>query len=87
MKIIKLDNRYKCYKQGFTHAISFTFFTEDAINIERYLYNKYGHSSTRGQWYAWFGKRCNYRRPFYIAVRHESIITMILLSVDHTAQQ
>lgn len=91
MKVVKLNRRYKAYKEGFTHALRFNSWSKEAGEIEQILTTRYGsqynwyklHSNS--QWTSGFGHRSNKydTRPYWINLRKESDITMILLSGNY----
>jgi len=91
MKVVKLDRRYKAYKEGFTHALRFDHWEKHAGDIEQFLTKRYGsqynwykrHSNS--QWSSNFGSRPSRSdsRPFWINLRNETDISMILLSGNY----
>jgi hypothetical protein len=82
MKVVKLDNRHRLYKEGFTHAFRFTSWSDEARKIERVLSNKLG--SQYAHWPKWkshWGKAVPMGgRPYWLGVREEKVITQVLLS-------
>ena len=85
MKIIKLDKRHREYRHGFTHAFRFDSYCANAMDIERYLKRAYP-GGERIKWCSYFGTRNNYTRysVYWVCVRNDAILTMALLSIDHT---
>lgn len=89
MKVVKLNRRYKAYKEGFTHALRFDHWEKHAGDIEQFLTNRYGSQYSwqrdRGQWSSNFGSRPSRSdsRPFWINLKNEADITMILLSGNY----
>ena len=91
MKIIRLNRRYNMYDLGYTHALRWDLW--DSKTCSRYesilgeLYGWHGYSRTsHAQWYSGFGSRGNRglngpRRPYFIYVRNEAMITSVLLAV------
>jgi hypothetical protein len=86
MKIVKLNRRYNMYDCGYTHALRWD--SWDSKTCSRYekvlgdLYGWHGYSETRAQWYSGFGSRKGGgRRPYFIYVRSEAMLTTMLLSV------
>jgi len=89
MKIVKLNRRYTAYKSGFTHALRFTTWGKSAGEIEQFLTKRYGHQYSwqreRGQWSSNFGSppRGETVRPYWINLKNEADISMILLSGNY----
>lgn len=90
MKVVKLNRRFKQFKeQGHTVALRFPHgFTNDAQEIEKICRQRFnGHGWLRSHsWYGYYGDR-NVRtlsRPYWITFRHESDLTLVLLSADLT---
>jgi hypothetical protein len=90
MKVIKLDRRYKAFAQGFTHALKFQFRDRQALEVETILRDRYVYNGFDPAWQSHTGKRVpvllSYSYPareWWIDLRHESDITLILLMVDH----
>ena len=84
MKVIKLDNRYKQYKEH-RHQVGFRFesWTDRAHQMERILRGMYqsGGWDRGGDWYSYFGTAPSRTgtRPFFITMRDESVSSMVLL--------
>jgi hypothetical protein len=89
MKIIKLDNRYKYFKFGFTHAFKFDKWDATSRQLESFMISQYGpepcyhHQKMRHNWIGYYGKFGSNRFPYWICVKNEAAITMALLSIDH----
>jgi hypothetical protein len=91
MKVVKLNRRYKAYKEGFTHALRLISWSKEAGEIEQFLTTRYGSQYNwytqpgNRQWSSGFGHRSSKydTRPFWINLRNESDITMILLSGNY----
>jgi hypothetical protein len=90
MKIVKLNRRYKAFAQGFTHALKFEQQTWRSREVETILRARYVYNGGDPAWQACAGKRIpsptRYglrRQEWWINLRHESDITLILLMVDH----
>ena len=87
MKIVRLNRRYNMYELGYTHALRWDEWSSKTCSrYEKVLENAYGwHHFDRGRsthWFSGFGHRvsgCN-RRPYFIYVRSEAILTAILLA-------
>lgn len=84
MKVIKLDNRHRLYKEGFTHAFRFNGFEKEYTAIENVFSRKYGYSWNNSKcWGTYWGKTSkNGSRVIWIGVRNESLVTQALLSVQ-----
>jgi len=90
MKVIKLDRRYKAFAQGFTHALKFEQRTWRFDKVQHILHDRYEYNGYDPAWQGRAGKHI--RNPYHpgftmqewwIDLRHESDITLILLMVDH----
>lgn len=95
MKIVKLDNRYKAFKQGFIHALKFEQYGSDCALVEQSLHERYKTQTNlvTGQYYGKFGRtvvkttRNNWGleitqripAPYWIYLRNEADITLLLL--------
>ena len=87
MKLIKLNRRYKAYKDyGHTYGFRFDGWNGDSARVERMLESmlgsQYKHYNSY-QWKATFGNRskANQSRPYFITFRDESIATMVMLKL------
>lgn len=87
VKIIKLNRRYKLYKEhGCTHAIRFYSWSTEAGKVESFLRERYGSEYIWGQyrntmWKTHWGKsQGNDPRPFFIGVKDEEMIFMTRLA-------
>lgn len=91
MKVVKLNRRYKAYKEGFTHALRFDQWGKHVGDIEQFLTNRYGRQylwhkrHANSQWTSGVGSRPSSTdsRPYWINLRNEADITMILLSGNY----
>lgn len=89
MKVVKLNRRHNAFKQGFTHALRFNTWHQKAGEIENFLSQRYGGQfywdRNRGQWSSGFGSapRGFTSRPYWINLKNESDISMILLSGNY----
>ena len=87
MKIIKLNKRYKAFKEyGHTMALRFDSYQRAIAYYENACYAKLGsRHHPHPEWNAEFGSP-NYKsrwssRPYYISFRNPEDLTLILLSV------
>ena len=82
MKIVKLDNRHRLFKEGFTHAFRFTSWNEQHRKISNYFEQKYGYSWDNRKCYGtyWGKPGRTGSRIYWIAVRNESLVTQALLA-------
>jgi hypothetical protein len=101
MKVIKLNRRYRAHKvYGFSHAIRYdTWLTADTTVAERFLekahktpsYQRPDSPWGKGpvNWYSEFGHRSsrNSQRPYWIYLRNEADVIMMLLSGAIKADQ
>ena len=84
MKVIKLNRRYKVFKEhGHEVAVKFNSFSK-ASPLERVCQSRMGGSAVwniNGTWYGWFGKkRPGYHNaPYFISFRKESDLTFALM--------
>ena len=90
MKVIKLDNRYKQYKEH-RHQVGFRFeaWNDQAHQIEKILRGMYrtGGWDRSNDWYSYFGTAPSRTgtRPFFITMRDESVSSMVLLLANATS--
>ena len=86
MKVIKLNRRFTMYKShGHQAAMRFDSWTEQARSAENALrqLTQTGGWSKDSEWYSYYGK-ANDRfqsRPYFITVRNEQILSLVLLSL------
>jgi hypothetical protein len=85
VKIIKLNRRYKLYKeQGFTHAIKFDSWESEVWKVETFFRERYGSEYAYKQsnmWRTHWGKPGKHTpRPFMIGVRDEEMIFVAQLA-------
>jgi len=86
MKIIKLSKRHKLYQEGYTHALRSVKWEGSLLLIERKMGEIFGTQydwRKPTEWRGTFGSKKNPKtgyRPYYIAVRNESYLTMALLT-------
>lgn len=91
MKIIKLHPRFKLYKEGYTHAIRFDGWTPHGliIRFERKMEELFGTPytwKTQSNWRGAFGSNRDPKtgcKPYFIAAKKESYLTMVLLATDN----
>ena len=83
MRIVKLDNRHRLYKEGFTHAFRFSGWTDKCRAVESTLSNKYGVSWNNTKcWGSYWGKPSRSgSRIIWIGVRNEALLSQVLLSL------
>jgi len=86
MKVIKLDRRWLQYKKyGHTAAIKFDGWHPDALPVEKILkeITACGGIFRTDPWYGYYGKsnRLSARRPYFITVKDEVVLTMALLKL------
>ena len=87
MKIIKLDKRFSMYKEGYTHAMRWSRWEPGIINpYENAMSKMYGDRwySKNNSWTMGFGikgKSAEFT-PYFIYVKSESMLTMLLLRVN-----
>ena len=87
MKIIKLNRRYKAFKElGHTVGLRFDSWCNEAGPYEKYLTKMYGSQymhNNSSQWKSGFGSRPNTNspRPYFITMRDEKVLTALLLAV------
>jgi hypothetical protein len=87
MKIIKLNRRYKAFKeQGHTVGLRFYSWCNEAGPYEKYLTKMYGsqYAYNHNEWRCGFGSRPrrNEPRPYFITLRDEKVLTAMLLAVQ-----
>lgn len=85
MKVIKLNRRYKMFKdRGHTVGLRFDGWSSDAGPYEAYLRKIYGTDWNNISWHSYFGTRptTHTSRPYFITLRDEKILTAMLLAVQ-----
>ena len=87
MKIIKLDKRYSMYKEGYTHAMRWTNWEPRKVNpYEAAMRKLYGEEwyAKGNSWRMGFGHavKGNKSKPYFIYVRSESMLTMLMLRIN-----
>lgn len=92
MKVIKLDKRHRLFRKGMTHAIKFENEWDKQHIVENVLRDMYGWEYSNDNWSTFRGKvKINRDRwgfsdgrvhPYWIGVRNESDLTMVLLKVN-----
>ena len=86
MKLIKLNHRYKAFKEH-RHKWAFWFkmYSKESAKVERAFSNAYGSKYERNaQWHAAFASRSKATgiKPFYVSFADEQMATMILLQLE-----
>jgi len=78
LKVVKLNRRNVAYQDGFTHAFRFNHYEFSGVQttIRSYLRDNYGYEYKNGSAWRDYIKR---PRPYWIAVRDEQMITVVLL--------
>jgi hypothetical protein len=87
MKVIKLNRRYKVYKeQGYQAGLRFDNWCNNARNIEKTCCERLetpGDWPTK--WYGYFGQRnVHGPTPYFIMFQKESDLSFVLLCTDLT---
>ena len=90
MKVVKLNRRHTAFKHGFTHAVRFESWCDEALEIETELRERYGPPrlskwfNDSSEWCGIFGHKSSKQQysPYWINFRNETTITLILLTVD-----
>jgi hypothetical protein len=87
MKIIKLDKRYNMCKEGYTHAMRWHRWEPSTVNpYEDAMAKLYGADgyAKGNSWRAAFGHvvKGNKYNPYFIYVKSESMLTMMMLKVN-----
>ena len=85
MKLIKLNRRYKAYKDyGHTYGFRFDSWDKDSTVVEKILHDMLGSQySYNNVWKSTFGSRprASQSRPYFITFRDESIATVVMLKL------
>ena len=90
MKVIKLNRRYKVYKeQGYQAGLRFDNWCDDARVIEKTCRERLetsGYWPTTSNWYGYFGKKRDGigPNPYFIMFQKESDLSFVLLCADLT---
>lgn len=86
MKVIKLDRRFKVYKEGYSHAIRcHDWISKEARQLEKIFVEMFGYDWGYEKPYkSFYGKtKFNHVRPKYFAVKNEALITQVLLKLEN----
>ena len=77
MKVIKLDGRHNLKRKGYSWAFRFKGWSPEAGKVESAVKKLEGYHYDATFW----GKpnRWGGSRPYYVGVKHESTLTMVLL--------
>jgi hypothetical protein len=91
MKVVKLDRRHRLFRKGMTHAIKFENEWDERGQVEIILRGMYGWEYSNHNWGTFRGKvKINRNRwghldgrvhPYWIGVRNEADLTMVMLRV------
>ena len=87
MKLIKLNRRYKAYKDyGHTYGFRFNSWNKYAGLVERAMTDVLGNQYKNWNSYEWkgtFGSRSKVTgsKPYFITFRDESIATVVMLKL------
>lgn len=86
MKVIKLNRRFKMYKEhGHQAGLRFDTWNQQAQAAEAALrqITQTGGWSRDNEWYSWVGQPTRQfgTRPYFITVRDEQILSLVLLSL------
>ena len=84
MKVIKLNRRYKLYKEhGYQVGLKFDCWDTDARAVENICKEMFGCKQWdpgKSDWYEYFGKRVVFgSTPYWIMLRKESHLSMVML--------
>ena len=92
MKIIKLNGRFSMYREGYKHALRWNEgYCREVAPYEQAMQEMYGGSgyTTGNSWRSAYGSSRSKAgvTPFYIYLRDESMLTMLLLRVKNENNQ
>ena len=87
MKVIKLNGRFSMYREGYTYALRWVEgYSRGVVPYEKAMQEMYGGSryTTGNSWRAAYGSSRSSAgvTPYYIYLRDESMLTMLLLRVN-----
>lgn len=80
MKVIKLDHRHNLKRKGYDWAFRFRGWEPGAQKVENAVKKLEGYRWDSTFWGKPSGR--NSGRPYYIGVKKESTVTMVLLSLE-----
>ena len=89
MKVIKLNRRFKVYKeQGHEVAVKFLGYGSKASELEKVCRERLGENyiwNPEGTWYGWFGKKRTVMNlsPYFISFQKESDLTFVLMCLTN----
>lgn len=89
MKVIKLNRRYKLFKEhGYEAGLRFDTWGNKARLMEKSCRERLGNSffQANADWYGYFGKQSwgHGPKPYFIMFRRESDLSFMLLCTDLT---
>jgi len=77
VKVVKLDRRHNLYHKGYPYAFRLSRWDTDAHKIERAVKELEGWRWDNTFW----GKDKGNGRPYYVGVKNESTLTMVMLKI------
>ena len=80
MKVIKLDGRHNLKRKGYDWAFRFKGWNPSAQKVENAVKKFEGYRWDSTFWGKPTGR--NSGRPYYVGVKNESTVTMVLLSLE-----
>ncbi len=80
MKVIKLDGRHNLKRKGYAWAFRFRSWETSAQKVENAVKKLEGYRWDMTYWGKPSGR--NSGRPYYVGVKNESTVTMVLLSLE-----
>lgn len=89
MKVIKLNRRFKVYKErGHEVAVKFQGYGPKANELEKVCQARLGENyiwNPEGTWYGWFGKKRYgmHLSPYFVSFQKESDLTFVLMCLTN----
>lgn len=84
VKVIKLDYRYRAYTQyAHTVGLRFPYFSDQVHKYTDVLLKTYPYTgfNYKINWAAYYGKKHRGISPYYITLRDEKMLSILLLTV------
>ena len=85
MKLVKLDHRHSLKRKGYAYAFRFEHWESEASKVESTVrrHEKSGYDFTFWSKKAVLNSKGYSSRPYWIGIRNESTVSMVLLSMEN----
>jgi len=84
MKVVKLDNRHRLFREGMTYAFKFTDHRPERSQVSKILSNMYGWEYCNNRWRTFYGKKGLYNRTrtYWVGVRNKADVSIVMLKLN-----